>query len=198
MCLGIGGKKARRAKNVARSIAQRRKLPHSVHIPELEIESVKDLDPTTMDRLAIVEPHIYTDGSRIEGKIVVALAEWQKCSRFIGQQRELKMVTYGMIQSVIHFAFCCIAKGDILDIVVKGREMTPFLAQSFMGHSRFAQYAYKFKLKNPSYCTCAADKTQVILHVLEQYSIPLKEYVEIKTGTSVRIVIQNFSNYSVK
>ncbi|GBP78439.1 Putative 115 kDa protein in type-1 retrotransposable element R1DM [Eumeta japonica] len=43
-------------------------LPHPAHIPELGFESVEDLDPTTMDRLAIVGLHIYTDGSKIEGK----------------------------------------------------------------------------------------------------------------------------------
>ncbi|GBP97945.1 hypothetical protein EVAR_82179_1 [Eumeta japonica] len=35
---------------------------------ELGFESVEDLDPSTVDRLAIVGPHIYTDGSKTEGK----------------------------------------------------------------------------------------------------------------------------------
>ncbi|GBP24847.1 Putative 115 kDa protein in type-1 retrotransposable element R1DM [Eumeta japonica] len=43
----------------------------------LAFEGVEDLDPSTMDRLAIVGPHIYTDGSRIEGKVDAALAEWR-------------------------------------------------------------------------------------------------------------------------
>ncbi|GBP16358.1 hypothetical protein EVAR_9948_1 [Eumeta japonica] len=50
-------------------------LPHPAHILELEFESVEDLDPTTIDRLAIVGSHIYTDGGRIEGKVGAALTE---------------------------------------------------------------------------------------------------------------------------
>ncbi|GBP39226.1 hypothetical protein EVAR_22630_1 [Eumeta japonica] len=38
-------------------------LPHPAHVPELGYESVEDLDTTTIDRLAIVGPHTYTDGS---------------------------------------------------------------------------------------------------------------------------------------
>ncbi|GBP56856.1 Putative 115 kDa protein in type-1 retrotransposable element R1DM [Eumeta japonica] len=52
-------------------------LPHPAHVLELEFESVEDLDPTTMDRLAIVGPNIYSDGSLIEGKVGAALKEWR-------------------------------------------------------------------------------------------------------------------------
>ncbi|GBP82563.1 hypothetical protein EVAR_87809_1 [Eumeta japonica] len=50
-------------------------LPYRAHSLELSFESVEDLDPLTMDRLAIVGSHIYTDGSRIEGKVRAALTE---------------------------------------------------------------------------------------------------------------------------
>ncbi|GBP10065.1 hypothetical protein EVAR_77500_1 [Eumeta japonica] len=53
-------------------------LPHSAHTPEIGFESVENLDPSTMDRLSIVGPHIYTDGSRIEGKVCAALTEWRE------------------------------------------------------------------------------------------------------------------------
>ncbi|GBP88383.1 Putative 115 kDa protein in type-1 retrotransposable element R1DM [Eumeta japonica] len=52
-------------------------LPHPAHTPEFGFESVEDLDPSTVDRLAIVGPHIYTDGSKIEGKVGAALTEWR-------------------------------------------------------------------------------------------------------------------------
>ncbi|GBP97447.1 Retrovirus-related Pol polyprotein from type-1 retrotransposable element R1 3 [Eumeta japonica] len=52
-------------------------MPHPAHTPELGFESVEDLDPSTVDRLAIVGPHIYTDGSKTEGKVGAALTEWR-------------------------------------------------------------------------------------------------------------------------
>ncbi|GBP60479.1 Putative 115 kDa protein in type-1 retrotransposable element R1DM [Eumeta japonica] len=52
-------------------------LPHPAHVPEIGYESVEDLDSQTVDRLAVVGPHIYTDGSRIEGKVGAALTEWR-------------------------------------------------------------------------------------------------------------------------
>ncbi|GBP96467.1 Putative 115 kDa protein in type-1 retrotransposable element R1DM [Eumeta japonica] len=52
-------------------------LPHPAHVPEIGYESVEDLDPQTVDRLAVVGPRIFTDGSRIEGKVGAALTEWR-------------------------------------------------------------------------------------------------------------------------
>ncbi|GBP60414.1 Retrovirus-related Pol polyprotein from type-1 retrotransposable element R1 3 [Eumeta japonica] len=40
-------------------------------------ESVEDMDSQTLDRLAVVGSHIYTNGSRIEGKVGAALTEWR-------------------------------------------------------------------------------------------------------------------------
>ncbi|GBP96394.1 hypothetical protein EVAR_90491_1 [Eumeta japonica] len=37
----------------------------------------RNLDSQTVDRLAVVGPQIYTDGSRIEGKVGAALTEWR-------------------------------------------------------------------------------------------------------------------------
>ncbi|GBP73887.1 Putative 115 kDa protein in type-1 retrotransposable element R1DM [Eumeta japonica] len=45
-------------------------LPHPAHVPKIGHESVEDMDSQTLDRLAVVGPHIYTDGSRIEGKVL--------------------------------------------------------------------------------------------------------------------------------
>ncbi|GBP85095.1 Putative 115 kDa protein in type-1 retrotransposable element R1DM [Eumeta japonica] len=52
-------------------------LPHPAHVPEIGYESVEDLDPQTVDRFAVVGPRIFTDGSRIEGKVGAALTEWR-------------------------------------------------------------------------------------------------------------------------
>ncbi|GBP15051.1 hypothetical protein EVAR_6691_1 [Eumeta japonica] len=52
-------------------------LPHPAHVPEIGYESVENFDSQTVDRLAVVGPHIYTDGSRIEGKAGAALTEWR-------------------------------------------------------------------------------------------------------------------------
>ncbi|GBP68550.1 hypothetical protein EVAR_53968_1 [Eumeta japonica] len=57
-----------------------RLLPLDIRMREavwLYEKSVEELDPKTMDRLAIVGPHIYTDGSRIGSKVGAALTEWR-------------------------------------------------------------------------------------------------------------------------
>ncbi|GBP78440.1 hypothetical protein EVAR_52245_1 [Eumeta japonica] len=95
------------------------------------------------------------------------------------------------------------ARRDILDIVAEGRgaclgasprgnrgkqaergvrvlsrvSMTPLLAQTLTGHGGFAQYLHRFKLASSPYCACA-DKTQDLLHVLEECPIFLKERAE--------------------
>ncbi|GBP97434.1 hypothetical protein EVAR_61140_1 [Eumeta japonica] len=95
--LGTGDEEAR-AKDARRCPAQRRSegmpgSPYSVpafrahpreaapQTLEREVawlyESVEDLDPQTVDRLAVVGPRIFTDGSRIEGKVGAALTEWR-------------------------------------------------------------------------------------------------------------------------
>ncbi|GBO99981.1 hypothetical protein EVAR_74328_1 [Eumeta japonica] len=51
---------------------------HPAHVPEIGYESVEDLDSQIMDRLALVGPHIYTDGNQIEGKVDAALTEWRE------------------------------------------------------------------------------------------------------------------------
>ncbi|GBP37633.1 hypothetical protein EVAR_34670_1 [Eumeta japonica] len=52
-------------------------FPQSARVPDIELESIEDLDSQTMDCLAMVGPHIYTDISRIEGKVGAALMGWR-------------------------------------------------------------------------------------------------------------------------
>ncbi|GBP46674.1 Retrovirus-related Pol polyprotein from type-1 retrotransposable element R1 3 [Eumeta japonica] len=76
--------------------------------------------------------------------------------------------------------------------ILSGVGMTPFLAQALTGHSGFAQYLHRFKLANSPYCACAPDKTQDLLHVLEECPIFLKERAETEVGIGVRILRENF------
>ncbi|GBP89242.1 hypothetical protein EVAR_71128_1 [Eumeta japonica] len=45
-------------------------LLHPEPVADIGYESVEDLESQTMDRLAVVGPHIYTDGSRTMAKSV--------------------------------------------------------------------------------------------------------------------------------
>ncbi|GBP98225.1 Putative 115 kDa protein in type-1 retrotransposable element R1DM [Eumeta japonica] len=48
----------------------------TAHVPEIGYER-RGPRPQTVDRLAVVRPRIFTDGSRIEGKVGAALTEWR-------------------------------------------------------------------------------------------------------------------------
>ncbi|GBP64679.1 hypothetical protein EVAR_47695_1 [Eumeta japonica] len=56
-------------------------LPHPERAPDIHFESIESLDFETIDRLAIEGPHIFTDGSRIQEKVGLALlideTEWR-------------------------------------------------------------------------------------------------------------------------
>ncbi|GBP59752.1 hypothetical protein EVAR_44314_1 [Eumeta japonica] len=52
-------------------------FPHPAHVYELGFKMVESLDSTTIDQLSIVGSYIYTNGSRIEGKIGAVLTEWR-------------------------------------------------------------------------------------------------------------------------
>ncbi|GBP75833.1 hypothetical protein EVAR_15082_1 [Eumeta japonica] len=52
------------------------KFLYPAHVTKFGFKSVEDLDPTKMERLAIVGSHIYIEGSRTEGKVGVALKGW--------------------------------------------------------------------------------------------------------------------------
>ncbi|GBP61925.1 hypothetical protein EVAR_44981_1 [Eumeta japonica] len=49
--------------------------PYPSHVPEIGYEIVEDLEFQTMDRLAVIGPHNYTDSSRLEGKVGATLRE---------------------------------------------------------------------------------------------------------------------------
>ncbi|GBP45066.1 Putative 115 kDa protein in type-1 retrotransposable element R1DM [Eumeta japonica] len=167
-----------------------RELPHPVHTPEFGFESIEDLDPPTMDRLAIVGPHVYTDGSRIEGKVTrgyrgqrarwaASLDEWQQ------------LYAEGSTGEITKSFF---PRVDEACKVLSRVQMMPLLAQTLTGHGGFAKYLNRFKLKNSPYCACVPDKVQDLLHVLEERSIFAKERAETEAGTGGRIVRQGFPN----
>ncbi|GBP89128.1 hypothetical protein EVAR_67924_1 [Eumeta japonica] len=52
-------------------------LPYPAQVPGIGYESVEDLEYQITDRLAVVGLQIYTDGSRIEGKVGAVLTEWR-------------------------------------------------------------------------------------------------------------------------
>ncbi|GBP37595.1 hypothetical protein EVAR_34631_1 [Eumeta japonica] len=81
MCVAVDPlRKARNQKVVYANMASVtiKTSPTSVptYVPEMGYESVKDLESQTIDRLAVVGPHMYINGSCIEGNVGAALKEW--------------------------------------------------------------------------------------------------------------------------
>ncbi|GBP61691.1 Putative 115 kDa protein in type-1 retrotransposable element R1DM [Eumeta japonica] len=123
-------------------------MPHPAHTPELGFESVEDLDPSTVDRLAIVGPHIYTDGSKIEGKVGAALTEWrdEMESRNSAFRLESFCTVFQAEMFALHRAIK--ARQDIRDIVAEGRRLFWVLAHAgTTGNERADELARNAALK---------------------------------------------------
>ncbi|GBP68188.1 hypothetical protein EVAR_23339_1 [Eumeta japonica] len=109
------------------------------------VRGVEDLDPTTMDRLAIVRPHIYTDGSKIEGKVGAALTEWRD-----GWNQELRISTRVLLHDVdrSYNPLAHAARRDILDIVAEvGSALVWVRARGTAGNERADELARNAALK---------------------------------------------------
>ncbi|GBP39694.1 hypothetical protein EVAR_25518_1 [Eumeta japonica] len=61
-------------------------------------------------------------------------------------------------------------------------EMTSHVAQTLTCHSRFAQYLFRFRLRDSPHCACDPVKTQNVLHVLEDCDMFLGEHAALKAG----------------
>ncbi|GBP46525.1 hypothetical protein EVAR_45945_1 [Eumeta japonica] len=96
-------------------------LLHPAHLPEIGYESVDDFDN---GRLALVRPHIYTDGCRIEVKVGAALTEWRDgLVNIFGDSRSSLEVLTG---PKIYHPLADEARCDISEIVAKGRTVRLF------------------------------------------------------------------------
>ncbi|GBP73389.1 Retrovirus-related Pol polyprotein from type-1 retrotransposable element R1 3 [Eumeta japonica] len=240
----------------------------------------RGLDSQTVDRLAVVGPQIYTDGSRIEGKVGAALTEWRDgrrlgtgaTSRSLlhglsgGDGRAAKSDTEGeewrnisgivaegravrlfwvrahagiagneranelarraaltkktaadydqfplsYAKKVIRAASleewqqryaegstgevtkCFFPRVEQAYRVLRDIDMTSQVAQTLTGHGGFAQYLFRFKLRDAPYCACDPAKIQDVLHVLEDCDMFLRERVALEMELGVRISRRRF------
>ncbi|GBP65847.1 hypothetical protein EVAR_85115_1 [Eumeta japonica] len=105
------------------------------HVLVLGLESVENLDPTTMDRLAIIGPHIYTDGSRIEGRVRVALTGWRDGVESGNSAHRLEpfCIVFQAEFLALHRAIkrAHAARRNIVNIVAEGRMVRTFWVRVF-------------------------------------------------------------------
>ncbi|GBP73992.1 hypothetical protein EVAR_76667_1 [Eumeta japonica] len=71
-------------------------------------------------------------------------------------------------------------------------EMTSQVAQTLMGHGGFAQYSYRFKLRDSPYWVCDSAKIQNVLHILEDCDMFHRERAQPEAVIDVRIARRNF------
>ncbi|GBP33114.1 Retrovirus-related Pol polyprotein from type-1 retrotransposable element R1 3 [Eumeta japonica] len=66
--------------------------------------------------------------------------------------------------------------------VLRQIDITSQLAPTLMGHGEFAQYLFRFYLKDSPYCVCDPPETQDVLHVLEECDIFLRGCAALEAG----------------
>ncbi|GBP34812.1 Putative 115 kDa protein in type-1 retrotransposable element R1DM [Eumeta japonica] len=104
-------------------------LLHPAHVPEIGYESVEDFDSQTMDRLALVKPHIYANESRIEDNVGVALTEWRDGEETCDSRSSLEVLTsLRTYQPLAHKA-----RRDVSEIVAEGRAVRLFWVRVHTG-----------------------------------------------------------------
>ncbi|GBP66483.1 Eukaryotic translation initiation factor 4 gamma 3 [Eumeta japonica] len=189
-------------------------LPHPAHVPQIRFESVEKLDSHTLNRLAVVGPPIYTDGSRIECKV--------------GAVRSALKVLTG---PKTYHPLAHETRRDISEIVAEGKAVRLFWVKAnarIAGNHRANElarraaftkktaadcgkfplsYAKKcdqddepggvagairqgkhcFKLKDSPYCTCNPAKIQDVLHVLEECDMCLRGRAALEAESASRL-----------
>ncbi|GBP21438.1 hypothetical protein EVAR_12039_1 [Eumeta japonica] len=76
--------------------------------------------------------------------------------------------------------------------VLRDIEMTSHMAQTLTGHGGFAQYLFKFKLRDSPHCACDPAKIQDVLHVLEDCDMFLRKRAALEAGIGVAISRRHF------
>ncbi|GBP65876.1 Retrovirus-related Pol polyprotein from type-1 retrotransposable element R1 [Eumeta japonica] len=66
--------------------------------------------------------------------------------------------------------------------------MTSQVAQALTGHGGFAQYLFRFKLRDSPHCACDPAKIQEVLHVLRDCDMFLQECAALEAEIGVRIL----------
>ncbi|GBP66738.1 hypothetical protein EVAR_50117_1 [Eumeta japonica] len=99
------------------------------HVPEIGFENVEELGSYTLDRLAVVGPHIYTDGSRIKGKVRAALTEWQDGEESCNSRSVLEVLTCSKTYHYLAHE----ARRDISEIVAESRAVRLFWVRAHAG-----------------------------------------------------------------
>ncbi|GBP55549.1 Retrovirus-related Pol polyprotein from type-1 retrotransposable element R1 3 [Eumeta japonica] len=110
-------------------------------------------------------------------KVVTSLEEWQ--------QRYAEGSTGEIIK-------CFFSRVEQAYTVLRKIEKEPQVAQTLTGHGRFAQYLYRFKLRDSPYCAFDPVKIQDLLHILEDCDMLHRERAALETVIDVRIERRNF------
>ncbi|GBP15240.1 hypothetical protein EVAR_92241_1 [Eumeta japonica] len=124
-------------------------LPHPARVPEMGYESVENLDSQALDRLAVVGLHIYTDRSRIEGKVGAVLTEW----------RDREETWYSMLRFDPFFQ-AHDARLDISEFVAEGRAFRLFWVRA---HAEIAGNEHADKLSRRAALTKIQQQTMTSL-----------------------------------
>ncbi|GBP98428.1 hypothetical protein EVAR_9222_1 [Eumeta japonica] len=70
--------------------------------------------------------------------------------------------------------------------------MTSHMAQTLTGHGGFAQYLFRFKLRDSPHCACDPAKIQDVLHVLEDCDMFLRERAALEAEIGVAVSRRHF------
>ncbi|KOB75409.1 TRAS3 protein [Operophtera brumata] len=163
------------------------------HVTSENIDKISLCDtlPETLEKHKIPGTHIYTDGSKIQGKVGAAYTCWTNGVET--EKRKMKLEPFCTVYQAELYALYqateLLHRAKYMEVAVlsdsrsaletlflpnvsdayktvQKLQLSPILTQVLTGHGGFAAYLNRFKCKESPLCDCDDEKEETIQHLL--------------------------------